>query len=140
MIMKLFSDYFKELLEKQSDYFKDDPIKGAYLIGAYSKSIINSSFTSEVSKENKTFEKWLSNQKIIAPNLKKIFNKANEFERKLKLGSVTNSDLSQLITTHFCNEKSKNVSRYEISFAFIRGMNDYVKFKKENQKQGEGDE
>nr|WP_314181737.1 hypothetical protein [uncultured Campylobacter sp.] len=55
--MKLFSDYFEELLEKQSDYFKDDLIKGAYLIGAYSKSIINSSFTSEVSKENKTFEK-----------------------------------------------------------------------------------
>jgi len=55
--MKLFSDYFKELLEKQSDYFKDDLIKGAYLIGAYSKSIINSSFASEVSRENKTFEK-----------------------------------------------------------------------------------
>ena len=138
--MKLFSDYFKELLEKQSDYFKDDLIKGAYLIGAYSKSIINSSFASDVSKENKTFEKSLSNQKIIAPNLKKIFNKANEFERKLKLGSATNSDLLQLITTHFCNEKSKSVSRYEISFAFIRGMNDYVKFKKDNQQSGENNE
>ena len=134
--MKLFSDYFEGLLEKQSDYFKDDLIKGAYLIGAYSKSIINSSFTSEVSKENKTFEKWLSNQKVIAPNLKKIFNKANEFERKLKLGS----DLSQLITTHFCNEKGKSVSRYEISFAFIRGMNDYVKFKKDNQQLGGNNE
>ena len=131
--MKLFSDYFKELLKKQSDYFKDDLIKGAYLIGAYSKSIINSSFASDVSKENKTFEKWLSNQKI-------IFNKANEFERKLKRGSATNSDLSQLITTHFCNEKSKSVSRYEISFAFIRGMNDYVKFKKDNQQSGENNE
>ena len=50
------------------------PFKAA----AYSSiNIINSSFTSEVSKENKTFEKWLSNQKIIAPNLKKIFNKAH---------------------------------------------------------------
>ena len=126
--MKLFSGYFKELLEKQSDYFKDDLIKGAYLIGVYSKSIINSSFASDVSKENKTFEKWLSNQK------------ANEFERKLKLGSATNSDLSQLITTHFCNEKSKSVSHYEISFAFIRGMNDYVKFKKDNQQSGENNE
>ena len=38
--MKLFSKYFEKLLLEQPDYFENGLIKGAYLIGAYSKSII----------------------------------------------------------------------------------------------------
>ncbi|QKG30217.1 hypothetical protein [Campylobacter sp. RM16187] len=129
--MELFSEYFEKLLELHPDYFDNGLIKGAYLIGAYSKSIINNSLYSEVSSGNKTFEKWLSNQKIIEVNLKKIFNKANEFERKLRLGNFKDSNLSQLVTTHFNYDKNTKISQQEISYAFIRGFNDYAKFKRE---------
>ncbi|QCD53481.1 hypothetical protein [Campylobacter sp. RM16192] len=129
--MELFSEYFENLLELHPDYFDNGLIKGAYLIGAYSKSIINNSLYSEVSGGNKTFEKWLSNQKIIEVNLKKIFNKANEFERKLRLGNFKDSNLSQLVTTHFNYDKNTKISQQEISYAFIRGFNDYAKFKRE---------
>lgn len=129
--MELFSEYFEKLLELHPDYFDNGLIKGAYLIGAYSKSIINNSLYSEVSGGNKTFEKWLSNQKIIEVNLKKIFNKANEFERKLRLSNFKDSNLSQLVTTHFNYDKNTKISQQEISYAFIRGFNDYAKFKRE---------
>lgn len=129
--MELFSEYFENLLELHPDYFDNGLIKGAYLIGAYSKSIINNSLYSEVSGGNKTFEKWLSNQKIIEVNLKKIFNKANEFERKLRLSNFKDSNLSQLVTTHFNYDKNTKISQQEISYAFIRGFNDYAKFKRE---------
>ncbi|MDU5326663.1 hypothetical protein, partial [Campylobacter ureolyticus] len=86
--MELFSEYFKNL-NIQDDF------KFAYLVGAYSKAIIDSSYYSEISKQNETFKKWLSNRQLIKSNLIKIFNKANEFERKLKLESARNSDLSE---------------------------------------------
>ena len=40
--MELFSEYFEKLLLEQSDYFENGLIKGAYLIGAHSKGIIDS--------------------------------------------------------------------------------------------------
>ena len=40
--IKLFSQEFEA--KKESDYFKRDVIKGAYLIGAFSKAIIDSSY------------------------------------------------------------------------------------------------
>ncbi|MBE3022106.1 hypothetical protein [Campylobacter sp. 7477a] len=138
--MELFSEYFENLVAVQPDYFNNGLIKGAYLIGAYTKGIIDSSYFSEVSKKNETFKKWLSNQKITEQNLKKIFNKAAEFERKLRLGSNRNSDLSTLVTTHFMCEKEIKVTQQEVSFAFIRGFNDYAKFKKDNPIKGEDSE
>lgn len=118
--MKLFSEYFKTLDIK-------DEFKFAYLVGAYSKAIIDSSYFSEISKQNTTFKKWLSNKQLINSNLKKIFNKAGEFERKLGLESTRNSDLSDLVTSNFY--ENANPRNSEVSFYFIRGFNDYKKFK-----------
>ncbi len=138
--IKLFSTEFEE--KKNSKYFKSDAIKEAYLIGAFSKAIIDSSFNpnGKVVSKNETFKKWLSNQQIIQSNLKRIFNKASEFERKFKLTSQRNSDLSILVTTYFNEESNKKVLQQEISFAFIRGFNDYLKFKKENPYQGDNND
>lgn len=140
--MELFSEYFEKLLLEQSDYFENGLIKGAYLIGAYSKGIIDSSYNpnGKVVKKNETFKKWLSTKRITESNLKAIFNKASYFERLFSLNTPKNNDLSQLVTTHFVYPKNIRVAQQEISFAFIRGFNDYAKFKKENQKQGEDDE
>jgi len=131
--IKLFSEEFNER-EYQSDI-----LKGAYLIGAYSKAIIDSSYNpnGKVVSKNDTFKKWLSNQQIIQSNLKRIFNKANEFERKFQLSNQRNSDLSTLVTTYFDEDRNEKVLQQEVSFAFTRGFNDYAKFKRENQYQGE---
>jgi len=135
--IKLFSQEFKN--KKESDFFKRDVIKGAYLIGAYSKAIIDSSYNSNgrVVSKNETFKKWLSNQQIIESNLMRIFNKANEFERKFQLSSKRNSDLSTLVTTYFNGNKKEQVLQQEVSFTFIRGFNDYAQFKNNNPYQGE---
>jgi len=135
--IKLFSQEFER--KKESDYFKRDVIKGAYLIGAFSKAIIDSSYNpnGKVVSKNETFKKWLSNQQIIQSNLARIFNKASEFERKFQLTSQRNSDLSTLVTTYFYENSQETVLQQEVSFAFIRGFNDYAKFKKENPYQGD---
>lgn len=135
--LKLFSQEFETI--KDSEYFKSDTLKGAYLIGAYAKAIIDSSFNpnGKVVSKNETFKKWLSNQQLIQNNLKRIFNKANEFERKFQLATQRNSDLSTLVTTYFKEESREKVAQQEVSFAFIRGFNDYAQFKKNNSYQGE---
>jgi hypothetical protein len=135
--IKLFSQEFEA--KKESNYFKRDVIKGAYLIGAFSKAIIDSSYNpnGKVVSKNETFKKWLSNQQIIQSNLARIFNKASEFERKFRLSSHRNSDLSTLVTTYFYETSQEKVLQQEVSFAFIRGFNDYAKFKKENPYQGD---
>ncbi len=135
--IKLFSSEFEE--KKDNEYFKSNVIKEAYLIGAFSKAIIDSSFNpnGKVVSKNETFKKWLSNQQIIQSNLKRIFNKASEFERKFKLTSQRNSDLSTLVTTYFNEESHQKILQQEVSFAFIRGFNDYSKFKKDNPYQGD---
>ncbi|MCZ6105918.1 hypothetical protein O6B97_05365 [Campylobacter ureolyticus] len=129
--MELFSEYFKNL-NIQDDF------KFAYLVGAYSKAIIDSSYYSEISKQNETFKKWLSNRQLIKSNLIKIFNKANEFERKLKLESARNSDLSELITSNY--NKNANLRNSEVSFYFLRGFNDYKKFKQQYPSKGVNDD
>ncbi len=138
--IKLFSQEFEA--KKDSDYFKRDVIKGAYLIGAFSKAIIDSSYNpnGRVVSKNETFKKWLSNQQIIQSNLQRIFNKASDFERKFRLSSQRNSDLSTLVTTYFYENSQQKVLQQEVSFAFIRGFNDYAKFKKENPYQGDDDD
>jgi len=138
--IKLFSQEFET--KKESDYFKRDVIKGAYLIGAFSKAIIDSSYNpnGKVVSKNETFKKWLSNQQIIQSNLARIFNKASEFERKFQLTSQRNSDLSTLVTTYFYENSQETVLQQEVSFAFIRGFNDYAKFKKENPYQGDNND
>ena len=131
--IKLFSEEFNK------DEYESDILKGAYLIGAYSKAIIDSSYNpnGKIVSKNETFKKWLSNQQLIQSNLKRIFNKASEFERKFQLSNARNSDLSTLVTTHFREDRSEKVLQQEVSFAFTRGFNDYAKFKKENPYQGE---
>lgn len=135
--IKLFSSEFEK--KKDNEYFKSDAIKEAYLIGAFSKAIIDSSYRNKgnIVSKNETFKKWLSNQQIIQSNLKRIFNKASEFEKKFNLNSKRNSDLSILVTTYFNEDNKEKVLQQEVSFAFIRGFNDYLKFKKENSYQGE---
>lgn len=136
---KLFSQIFEK--KKDEEYFKSNIIKGAYLIGAYSKAIIDSSYNpnGKVVSKNETFKKWLSNQQIIQNNLKRIFNKAREFEWKFQLTTNRISDLSTLVTTYFDENSKERVLQQEVSFAFIRGFNDYAKFKKENPYEGEDD-
>jgi hypothetical protein len=131
--IRLFSEEFDK---KKYD---SSLLRGAYLIGAYSKAIIDSSYNpnGKIVSKNETFKKWLSNQQIIQSNLKRIFNKANEFERKFQLSNSRNSDLSTLVTTYFIEDKNEKVLQQEVSFAFIRGFNDYAKFKKENPYQGD---
>lgn len=130
--IKLFSEVFKNANV-------EDKYKFAYLVGAYAKGIIDSSFYSEVSKENITFKKWLSSKQITYSNLIKIFNKANEFHRKLELDGPRNDDLSELVTSHLV--KNKSIRNSEVSFYFIRGFNDYKKFKQEfPSKKGEKDD
>ena len=136
--IKLFSQEFEEKL-KNDEYLSSDVLKGAYLIGAYSKAIIDSSYNpnGKIVSKNETFKKWLSNQQIIQSNLKRIFNKAYEFERKFQLSNSRNNDLSTLVTTYFYENKSEKILQQEVSFTFIRGFNDYAKFKKDNPYQGE---
>lgn len=137
---KLFSQIFEK--KKDEEYFKNNIIKGAYLIGAYSKAIIDSSYNpnGKVVSKNETFKKWLSNQQIIQNNLKRIFNKAREFEWKFQLTTSRISDLSTLVTTYFDENSKERALQQEVSFAFIRGFNDYAKFKKENPYEGEDDD
>lgn len=132
--IKLFSSYFNEKIKQDKSFLNTAMTKNAYLIGAYSKAIIDSSYNEDgdVVSKNETFKKWLSNQQIIEQNLKKIFNKANSFERKFRLNTLRNQDLSELVTKYFKEDENIRTTQQEISFAFIRGFNDYRIFKKEN--------
>jgi len=129
--MALFSTEFEDKLTHETDFFKRDSIKEAYLVGAYCKGIIDSSYNPDgkVVSKNETFKKWLSNQSIIQSNLQRIFSKATSFERKFQLDSIRNRDLSALITTYAKPANKEVVLQQEISFAFIRGFNDYSQFK-----------
>ena len=131
--IKLFSQEFDK------EKYSSGVLMGAYLIGAYSKAIMDSSYNpnGKVVSKNDTFKKWLSNQQIIQSNLKRIFNKANEFERKFQLSNTRNSDLSTLVTTYFHENRDEKVLQQEVSFAFTRGFNDYARFKKDNPYKGE---
>lgn len=139
--MELFSDYFNQLLIEDKN-FNNPVICGAYLIGAYSKGIIDSSFNlnGAVVQNNESFKRWLSNQALVRSNLKKIYSKACYFERVFHLDTKRNRDLSELVTSYFKDTNNIKIPNQEISYMFIRGFNDYAKFKKENKFQGENNE
>ena len=122
--MELFSEYFEKLLLEQSDYFENGLIKGAYLIGAYSKGIIDSSYNpnGKVVKKNETFKKWLSTKRITESNLKAIFNNKIEDDkiiyhlyRKDKYVGVTfdkNGGNSSAFRNHEIIEKGKSIKDF----------------------------
>lgn len=123
--MRVFSELFNERLKESELFFKKDDIRGAYLIGAFSQSIINRSYK----KNNDTFKRWLSGRVIDSGNLKRIYNKAKEYEFKLKIGSYILKDIDDTILAHYqgvdLGEKS---GRDEIAYAFRKGLSDYSYF------------
>jgi hypothetical protein len=145
--IKLFSNYFRKKREKDPEFFQKRNITAAYLTGAYSSAIIESSWDGvfkekqgervQISrvKENDTFKKWLSNQQITFKNLLNIANKAAYFQRKFNLDSAINNDLSTLVTENLNPYHDEISLDQEISFAFLRGFNDFRTFK--YTKQGE---
>jgi len=113
------------------DFFTKSAIQKAYYIGAYSRAVIQSSYNSEVSKNNTTFKKWLSNQIISFKNLDRIYEMAFRFEQKLCLKIRNNSEVRTL-AHEVPNSKSTGISNAKVSFAFVAGFDDYQKFIKEN--------
>ena len=133
----LFSEKFnKQYREK---IFNNNKIlEKSYLIGAYSKAIIYTSWTggnknTKVVSENITFKKWLSNQQISLKNLKNIFVKAQSFERKFNLNTKIIQDLSSLVTENGFDKNLKTILKQDISFSFIQGFNDFDKLLKEKK-------
>lgn len=127
-----FSEFLQKRIAKEDiDFFNDVVIQKAYYIGAYAKAVINSSYNSEVSKNNTTFKSWLSNQIINYRNLDRIFEMAFRFEQKLKLKIRNDSEVRSL-AHEVPAGKSFGISSAKISFAFVAGFDDYAKFTKEN--------
>ena len=139
--IKLFSNFFRNKKNEDKEFFSREIIVSAYLVGAYASSIVESSWDGVSSKidgelqqisyvkENETYKKWLSNQQIISSNLMRIFTKASYFQKRFNLNSPINQDLSTLVTE---NQKFKYKDRaleQEVSFAFLRGYNDFRTFK-----------
>lgn len=145
--IKLFSNFFKIKQDKEADFFNRDIIVSAYLVGAYASAIVESSWDGVQSKidgelkqisyvkENETFKKWLSNQQIISSNLMRISTKASYYQKRFNLNSPINQDLSTLVTDHQKFNYADRALNQEISFAFLRGYNDFRTFK--YTKQGE---
>ena len=134
--IKLFSNFF-EVKESTDDFFNNSVLKAAYLVGAFVSAIVEASWDGVIRddeivsyvKENETFKKWLSNQQINYKNLLKIFNKAFYYQRKFNLDSAIVKDLSRLVTDHLKIKLDHQVSDQEVSFAFVRGYNDFRTFK-----------
>ncbi|MEA1883599.1 MAG: hypothetical protein U9N62_03655 [Thermotogota bacterium] len=118
--------------DDEINFFSNPAIKKAYFIGGYAKAVIRSSYMSEVSRENKTFKNWLSNQIINYRNLDRIFEMAFRFEQKLKLKLRNDSEVRKLAHETPAS-KSPGISSAQISFAFVAGFDDYEKFVKENK-------
>lgn len=139
--IKLFSNFFKKKREEDKEFFERETILSAYLVGAYASSIVESSWDGVNSKidgelkqisyvkENETYKKWLSNQQIIYSNLLRIVNKASYYQKKFNLDSPINNDLSTLVTDTLKLRTKDVVLEQEISFAFLRGYNDFRTFK-----------
>ncbi|GEM_PF-439171 len=139
--IKLFSSFFQTKSEQEKDFFKRDMITSAYLVGAYASAIIESSWDgvkktvdgelqliSHVT-ENETYKKWLSGQQIISSNLQRIFNKAAYYHRRFNLDNAINQDLSTLVTDNVKLKYKDKALEQEVSFAFLRGYNDFRTFK-----------
>lgn len=128
-----FSVYLERRQEEDEiNFFENPVIKKAYYIGGYAKAVILSSYMSEVSRKNKTFKNWLSNQIINYRNLDRIFEIAFRFEQKLKLNLRNDSEVRKL-AHETPAVKSPGISSAQISFAFVAGFDDYRKFVTENK-------
>ncbi len=130
---KLFNEYYvNRCKDDESGFFEKPVIRKSYFIGAYAKSIIISSWYSEVSHKNTTFKTWLSNQIINGKNLDRIFEMAFRFEQKLKLNIKNDSEVRK--RAHEVPAfKASGISSAKISFAFVAGFDDYNKFVSENK-------
>jgi len=145
--IKLFSKFYEKKRAEDEAFFQKSAIASAYLVGAYASAIIESSWEGvsktvdgervQVSRvlQNETFKKWLSNQQITYKNLLKIVNKAAYFHRKFNLDSAVNSDLSKLVTDHLRFKPKEVILDQEVSFAFLRGFNDFKTFKYTKQEE-----
>lgn len=120
----------KRMEAEETPFFSLAAIARAYYIGAYARAVIQSSYESEVSKGNTTFKQWLSNQLINAKNLDRIFEKAFEFEQKLKLKIRNDSAVRKLAHTVPYSE-AKGMSNAKISYAFVCGYDDYKTYQDE---------
>ena len=128
-----FVSYLKKRQEDDEiNFFSNSAIKKAYFIGGYAKAVILSSYMSEVSRKNKTFKNWLSNQIINYRNLDRIFEMAFRFEQKLKLKLRNDSEVRKLAHETPAS-KSPGISSARIAFAFVAGFDDYGKFVAENK-------
>ncbi|WOE69681.1 hypothetical protein RZR97_11300 [Hydrogenimonas thermophila] len=139
-----FSEFFHQKLEKEKEsFFYSETMIGAYIVGAYASAIIHSSWRGAFQKsetgewirvsrveKNETFKKWLSNQQIVRSNLIKIADKAAEFHRRFNLDSNLNQELAQLVTDYLKPKVNDGTTNAEVSFAFLRGYNDFLKYKK----------
>ena len=139
--IKLFSPFFENKKQEDEDFFNRKSIESAYLVGVYASAIVESSWDGvdtkidgnlkQISyvKENETYKKWLSNQQIIAGNLLRIATKASYYQKRFNLHSPVNNDLSTLVTDTVKLQSKEKVLDQEISFAFLRGYNDFRTFK-----------
>ena len=133
--IKLFSNFFNKKI-KEDEMFNNQTLVASYLVGAFASAIVEASWDGirdkergliSYVKENETYKKWLSNQQITYKNLVKIFNKGAYYQRKFNLDSPTIKELSTLVTDNL--KLNKRALDQEVSFAFLRGYNDYRKFK-----------
>jgi len=138
---KLFSNFLEIKKEKDNDFFNKEALLSAYIVGAYASAIVESSWDGvsikidgelkQIShvKENETYKKWLSNQQMTYSNLLNILNKADYYQKRFNLHSPINQDLSTLATDNFRLQPTKRALDQEVSFAFLRGYNDFRTFK-----------
>ncbi|MEA3452421.1 MAG: hypothetical protein U9Q83_11040 [Bacteroidota bacterium] len=140
-----FAEFLELRISQETvKYFAISAIQKAYFVGAYSRAVIRSSYNSEVSKGNTTFKNWLSNQIINYRNLDKIFDMSFRFEQKLRLKIRNNSEV-RVLAHEVPVTSSAGFSNAKISYAFVAGFDDYVKFcekyptKKENKKENKGE-
>jgi len=122
----------KRVEAEETPFFSLAAIARAYYIGAYARAVVQSSYESEVSRGNTTFKQWLSNQLINAKNLDRIFEKAFEFEQKLKLRIRDDSAVRKLAHNVPYSE-AKGISNAKISYAFVCGYDDYKTYQDENK-------
>jgi len=122
----------KRIDQEKQEFFSRTPIQRAYYIGAYARAVIQSSYMSEVSEKNTTFKQWLSNQLINYKNLDRIFQRAFEFEQKLKL-KIKNDSEVRVLAHNVPYSEIKGVSNAKISFAFVCGFDDYKQYQIDNK-------
>jgi len=123
-----FKEFLNERIKDEKiKFFSKHSFQKAYYIGAYSKSVINGSYYSDISKKNTTFKSWLSNQIINYRNLDRVFEMAFRFEQKLRLRIRNDSEVRSL-AHEVPLESAAGVSNSKISYAFVAGFDDYAKY------------